>query len=89
MGEVIVHPRVMERHPEIAEEDVKMAWCNYIRMMRRSGDDDHAVAVGFDGKGRALEMVAKESGGDYLVYHAFTPPTASVLKDLSLIGGRK
>lgn len=83
MGSVIVHPRVMERHPESDEQDVREAWQCYVRMARR--DNSHVVAVGFDGRGRALEMVAKEADGDFLIYHAMTPPTVSALRELNMV----
>ena len=83
MNDVVVHPRVMERHPELSEDDVREAWNGYVRMVRRG--DDQTVAVGFDAKGRAVEMVAKESVGDYLIYHAMTPPTEKALSELGLV----
>lgn len=82
MNQVVVHPRVMDRHPELAEDDVIVAWENYVRMTRRDGG--HAIAVGFDFCGRAIEMVAKESSGDYLIYHAMTPPTVKALRELGM-----
>ena len=82
MGTIVIHPRVMERHPELSEDDVRDAWQAYIRMTRRS--NGQCIAIGFDGKGRALEMVAKEGGGDILVYHAMTPPTVNALRELGM-----
>ena len=86
MGSVIVHPRIAEPHPGLSE-DVREAWEGYVRMTRRSGDQ--CVAVGFDGKGRALEMVAKGVGDDYLVYHALTPPTGNALRELGMMRRRR
>lgn len=83
MGLVIVHPCVIGRHPELDEQDVREAWECYVRMARRS--NDQVIAIGFDGKGRAVEMVAKEAGGDYLVYHAMTPPTVNALRELGMV----
>ena len=86
MGSVVIHPRVMERHPELTEEDVREAWLGYVRMTRREGDDDYFVAVGFDSRGRAIEMVAVEMlDGGWYIYHAFTPPTKRVLRELGLM----
>lgn len=85
MNEVVVHPRVMERHPELSEDDVREAWDNYVCMARREGFDDHYVAMGFDAAGRAIEMVAVETiDGDWFVYHAMTPPTEKFLRELGL-----
>lgn len=82
---VIVHPRIVERHPELTENDVREAWENYVRMMMR--EEEQAIAVGFDARGRAIEMVAKCSGGDYLIYHALTPPTGNVMRELGMVRG--
>lgn len=83
MNDVVIHPRVMEHHPELSEDDVREARNGYVRMARRGSDQ--VLALGFDGKGRAVEMVAKESCGDYLVYHAMTPPTQGALLELCLV----
>ena len=86
MNQVVIHPRVMERHPELSEDDVREAWDGYVRMTRREGADSYYVAVGFDLKGRAIELVAVETiEGDWSVYHALTPPTRGVLAELGLV----
>ena len=64
---------------------MREAWENHVRMTRRYGLDDQAIAIGFDPKGRAVEMVAKIVGDDVLIYHALTPPTANALRELGLI----
>ena len=85
MGSIVIHPRVMEPHPELSEEDVRAAWEAYVRMSRWEGNDDYFVAVGFDAKGCAIEMVAVELlDGGWYIFHAFTPPTKSVLAELGL-----
>lgn len=82
---IFVHPRIMERHPDISETDVLAAWENFVRMEHRSEpNNQHAAAIGFDKKGRLLEMVAVAKDEDYLVYHAMTPPTKKILAELGL-----
>jgi hypothetical protein len=51
---------------------------------RSEPNSKQAAAVGFDSKGRLLEMVAVFDGKDYLIYHAMTPPTKKVLAELGL-----
>lgn len=87
MARVAVHPRVMQRHPDISEEDVAHAWENFVcRSERYDSGDWYLVSVGFDSAGRALEMVAVQtSDGSWCVYHAFTPPTKAALKELGLL----
>jgi len=87
MNDVVIHPRVIERHPELSEDDVREAWNGYVRMTRREGLDDCYVAIGFDSSGRAIEMVAVETiEGAWYVYHAMTPPTSKLLRELGLMG---
>lgn len=85
MKGVVVHPRVTERHPDITEEDVVMAWSNALAMRHRSFDPPvYLCAAGADTKGRVLEMVAVElEDGDVLVYHAMRI-TAKMAKELEL-----
>ena len=65
-GALIVHPRVALRHPEIAEEDAKNVWEGAIVSTPRLNDNpDEYIALGFDGNGRLLEVVAvRLAGGD-------------------------
>ena len=82
---VHVHPRISEKHPELAEEDVIAAWdSRIVSMSRVSGDPREVVAVGIDGRGRLVELVAKRKGGTVVIFHAFTPPTRKMLHELGL-----
>ena len=88
MDEVIVHPRVHERHPEVSVEDVLSAWKHAIRSAPRVDDSRTWVSVGVDVKGRLLEMVAVHNGrGDWLVYHAMTPPSKKLSRNYLSTGG--
>ena len=84
--EVYVHPRVSERHPEIAEQDVRDAWMSCIRFVPRlDKNPNEYLAVGMDGHGRLVEMIACQVAfGSYVVYHALTPPTRRVLFELGM-----
>jgi hypothetical protein len=86
-----VHQRVHERHPEIEDKDVMAAWNNCLRSARRKQPAfEDFVAVGFDGKGRLLELIAVlKPDGSWLIYHAFTPPTKKVLKEIGLTVERR
>ena len=88
---VAIHPRVCERHPELTDEDVLAAWANCLRSSHRSlGTLEDHVALGLDGKGRAIEMIAVLQPDDsWLIYHAMTPPTQKVLRELGLIDRRR
>ncbi|MCL2338089.1 MAG: hypothetical protein FWC60_11800 [Firmicutes bacterium] len=86
MANVIVHPRVHNRHPEINDSDVVYAWENFIcRTRRTDAFDDNYIAVGFDLTARILEMVAVQTGNDaWFVFHAM-PATPKALIELGLM----
>lgn len=81
----------MQRHPELDEESVKTAWENAIAPTPRVGaKSNQYVAIGFDDKARLLEMVAiRLREGDWLIYHAMTPPSAKTYDELGVERRRK
>lgn len=83
---VFVLDRVPERHPELSKEDVEVAWeCAAAHMPRIDARPFEYIAVGFDARGRAIEMLGRRNdAGDWIVYHAFTPPTRKALRELGL-----
>lgn len=84
---VHVHDRVVERHPELSKEDVRSAWLNRLRCQKRDGPwPPQYVAVGFDSKGRAVEMVAvySPSNDETLIFHARTPATKKIMHELGI-----
>jgi hypothetical protein len=84
---VTINPRIHQRHPELNDADVLAAWVGCIRAARRTRSAfDDFVAVGFDKKGRLLEMVAVlREDESWHIYHAFSPPTSKVLAELGLL----
>ena len=86
-----IHPRVSERHPELSEDDVRHAWDNRFAEATRSDVAGYwqVIAIGADQKGRLVEMVASLQGGDWLVFHAFTPPTKKAMDEIFPRGGRE
>ena len=78
-----------ERHPELTEGDVRSAWENQYRCYIRATDTgSRHVAIGCDTHGREIVMVAvKLEGGNWLVFHAMTPPSAKTYNELGM--GRK
>lgn len=85
MVEVNVHPRVGRRHPELSDNDVASAWRHALKMTRREGSERELwVAVGFDGRGRLIEMVGVEKDGRFLVFHAMTPPSSKTYRELGM-----
>lgn len=80
---VFIHPRVMERHPELRERDVLSAWENAWSYSIRAADDgERIVAIGCDSNGRDIEMIAKCDWEGCLIYHAKTPPTKKMRQEL-------
>ena len=85
---VRVHPRVAEKRPWLHEEDVLHAWGSRLALAERP--DGQLVALGFDAKGRQLEMVALSSRGEVLIFHAQEPATKKTQRELGLErGGRQ
>lgn len=60
MEYVEAHPRVLERHPQLTEEDVRKAWDTAFVEAARVGSPNwpEYLRVGFDDKGCEVEMVA-------------------------------
>lgn len=86
MDGFIIHPHIVERHPEISEEDVADAWVGCIKAVPRlDRNPNEYIAIGCDSKGRLLELIAVRLGtGEWLIYHAFTPPTHKALQELGM-----
>ncbi|KAB8292755.1 hypothetical protein DSM100685_0766 [Bifidobacterium avesanii] len=82
----MVDPRVSKRHPDVSEHSVHVAWSNVVRFMPREGTDPlRYVAVGYDERGRLLEMVAVLDESDrWHVFHAMKA-TPKVLHELMLL----
>ena len=87
MFEVVVHPRIHEKHPELKDEDVESAFRNIFSQALRSLEErEEYMAIGSDSNGRLIEIVYRsDPEGNVIIYHAFTPPTKKALAEL----GRK
>lgn len=84
---VQVHKRVAQRHPNISAQDVLAAWSNRVVCQIRLGPwPPQYVAVGLDKNGRLIEMVAvcNEASDEVLIFHANTPISESVARELNL-----
>jgi hypothetical protein len=83
---VFVDDRVTLRHPSISKEDAATAWTRCIRSRPRiDKDPNEYLAIGTDEKGRLLELVAlRDAEGDWLIYHAMTPPTENAKRELQM-----
>ena len=85
MNEVEVDPRIGRLHPELSDDDVLFAWEHTVKWSVRQQSNDYA-AIGFDEKGRTVEMVAARLRDDaLLIYHARTPATKKFRKELGLL----
>ena len=90
MDRIFVSDRVETRHPEqrVTKRDAADAWRRAIRSRPRLGKNPNEyIAIGVDGKGRLVELVAvRDADGDFLIYHAFTPPTRKFKRELGMEG---
>jgi hypothetical protein len=87
MEDIRVHPRVIERHPDLSVEDVRTAWRNAIAYARRDNPEkDFFVAIGADTRARFVEIVAtREEDGSLVVFHAMTPPSKRTMEELGMM----
>lgn len=73
----------------ISAEDIEYAWEHFVARRHRSSPNEHQiVAVGYDARGRFIQMVASEHSCGTVIYHAMEPPTKNVLIELGLDKGR-
>ena len=77
MDELIIHPRVLEKHPQLTEEDVKAAWENayYEALRPDSPNFPEYLWIGVDPHGREVEMVGfpLRTGGSYTMRTPLCP----------------
>ncbi len=78
----IVHPRIVEWHPELSEEAVTEAWENYALAATRV-PGERELRIGYDLHGRCLEMVGALTDEGWLIYHAMTPPSKKTMREAS------
>jgi hypothetical protein len=86
VDEVFIDDRVTLRHPDISKEDAAAAWANCIKSRPRiDKEPNEYLAIGIDEKGRLIELVAiRDAYGDWLIYHAMTPPTENAKRELQM-----
>ncbi len=83
MKNVYVHPHALKHG--LTENDIRFAWEHFVRKQhRKSPEEDKILTVGYDMLGRLIQMVGRDADQGILVYHAMTPPTKNVLKELRL-----
>ena len=75
MNELVIHPRVLKRHPQLTEEDVRAAWENayYEALRPDSPNFPEYLWIGIDSHGREIEMVGVPIVSGWLIYHANAP----------------
>jgi len=81
---ITFHERIHKKHPDISVDDVQDAWKSRVKCQLRRGEwPPQYVALGFDRKGRALQMVAvyEPLTDGVLVFHAMRV-TGNVKKEL-------
>lgn len=88
MDRVLVSERVEKRHPEcnITKQDARDAFANIVKSVSRVEKDPREyIAIGIDRYGRMIELVFKlNDNGDWLIYHAITPPQKNAKRELGI-----
>ena len=73
----------------IGADDIAFAWEHFVALQHRGAPKEgEIVAVGFDTRGRFIQMVAVVKPYGTLVIHAMEPPTLNVLRELGLERGQ-
>lgn len=87
---LIIHPRVCERHPQLSDSDIELAWRNsyYEAIRPNSPNYPEYLWIGRDAKGRDIEMVGTLTEDGVLIYHANTPLSARTKREVGLSGRR-
>lgn len=83
MDELIIDEHALKHGLE--PEDIEYAWYNFVaKVYRGAPNEGEVIAVGYDGKGRFLEMVGAVRSFGVVIFHALTPPTHSALRELGM-----
>lgn len=87
MDELIIHPHALKHGLSVRQ--IVEAWQDPLGE-RRPGDDTYWVAIGFDLKGNGIELIAAQAAdGSYLIFHANSPISASIQRELGLGKARR
>lgn len=83
MKEIIIDEHALKHG--VDPNDVEYAWNNFFaKIYRGAPNEGEIVAVGCDRAGRLIEMVGAERTFGVVVFHAMTPPTRNVLRELGM-----
>lgn len=70
----------------VSAESIASAWENFVaKRYRGAPNEGEVVAVGYDGHGRFIQMIAVEKPYGTLIIHAMTPPTEKALRELGML----
>lgn len=87
MDELIIHPHALKHGLSVRQ--IVEAWQDPLGE-RRPRDDTYWVAIGFDLKGNGIELIAAQAAdGSYLIFHANSPISASIQRELGLGKARR
>ena len=83
MDDLIIDEHALKHGLE--PEDIEYAWCNFVaKAFRGAPNEGEVIAVGYDGRGRFVEMVGVERPFGTVIFHAMTPPTRNALRELGM-----
>ena len=91
MDRVEVHQRVTVRHPNLSVDDVRFAWRHfyYEALRPESPNFPEYLRLGVDSAGREVEMIGVLTEVGWLVYHANTPVSKRVRREIERQEGRR
>ena len=69
-------------------DDIEYAWLNFVaKLYRGSPDEGEVIAIGYDRRGRFIEMVGAERSFGTVIFHAMQPPTRNAMSELGMERG--
>jgi hypothetical protein len=81
--DIEIHPHALKHG--LTESNIRYAWKNYVkRMYRQAPNQEQIFAIGCDLAGRMIQMVAVDTLDSVIIYHAMTPPTEKMIRELGL-----
>lgn len=84
MEEVVIDRHALKHG--LGAEDIEYAWEHFVRRQHRGAPNEGEVAVvGYDRKGRLVQLVAYRAEACVVIFHAMTPPTKKLMAEVGLV----
>lgn len=87
MEEIYIHQNALKHG--LTEEEIISAWNNRTITKNSVDESNRIMTISYSNNGKLLELIATRSYvGEYLIFHAFSPPTKKFMRELGFRTGR-